>query len=63
MLRYLATSLVHLKAHDFAQMRHMRIRLLAVKGVKTKPVTEQRLDPSIVAALVLHELRTVQQAA
>ena len=32
MLAYLATALAHLQADDYAHMRHMRIRLPAVKG-------------------------------
>ena len=61
MLSYLATALAHLKADDYARMRHMRIRLPATKSAKTK--TEQKVDPGIVAALVLHELNAMQRAA
>ena len=32
-LAYLATALAHLKADDYAHMRHMRIRLPSAKGV------------------------------
>ena len=63
MLSYLSTALAHLKADDYAHMRHMRIRLPAAKRAKAKQVEEQQIDPGIIAALVLHELRTVQQAA
>ena len=63
MLSYLATALAHLNADDYAHMRHMRIRLPAAKRAKAKQVEEQQIDPGIIAALVLHGLRTVQQAA
>ena len=33
MLSYLATALAHLKANDYAHMRHMRIKLPAAKSV------------------------------
>ena len=61
MLAYLATALAHLQADDYAHMRHMRIKLPAAKKDDAKQVAEQQVDPGVVAALVLHELRTVQQ--
>ena len=63
MLSYLATALAHLKANDYAHMRHMRIKLPAVKSAKTNQAAGQPVAPGIVAALMLHELRTMQQAA
>ena len=60
-LAYLATALAHLKADDYAHMRHMRIRLPSAKRAGRRE--EQSVDPGIVAALVLHELNAVQQAA
>ena len=42
MLAYLATALAHLQADDYAHMRHMRIRLPAVKGVSRN----RRLSPT-----------------
>ena len=62
-LAYLATALAHLKADDYAHMRHMRIQLPDAKRSKPKQETGQKVDPAIVAALVLHELNAVQQAA
>ena len=63
MLSYLSTVLAHLKADDYAHMRHMRIKLPPAKRAKAKPGPEQNVDPGIVAALVLHELNAVRQAA
>ena len=63
MLAYLATALAHLQANDYAHMRHMRIRLPAAKRVKARQVAERQVEPGIIAALLLHELHTVQQAA
>ena len=62
-LSYLATALARLKADDYAHMRHMRIRLPDAKRRKAKREAERNVDPGIVAALVLHELNAVQQAA
>ena len=62
-LSYLATALARLKADDYAHMRHMRIRLPDAKRRKAKREAERYVDPGIVAALVLHELNAVQQAA
>ena len=59
LLIYLVKALAHLKADDCAHIRRMRIKLPAVK--RTEP--EQRVALGIIAALVLHELHTVQQAA
>ena len=63
MLAYLATALAHLKADDYAHIRHMRIKLPAAKRSKAKQVATQQVAPGIIAALMLHELHTVQQAA
>ena len=63
MTGYLATALAHLKADDYAHMRHMRIRLPSVKGNKAKRKSEQLVAPGFVAALVLHQLNAVRQAA
>ena len=63
MLSYLATALAHLKADDYAHMRHMRIKLTAAKRSKSKQVATQQVAPGIIAALMLHELHSVQQAA
>lgn len=62
-LSYLATALTHLKADDYAHMRHMRIRLPDAKRNRAKQEEERNVDPGIVAALVLHQLNAVQQAA
>ena len=63
-LAYLATALAHLKADDYAHMRHMRIRLpFAKRSANEKEVADQQVAPGIIAALVLHELNAVQQAA
>ena len=61
MLSYLATALAHLQADDYAHMRHMRIRMPPTQRARRRE--EQSVDPGIVAALVLHELNAVQQAA
>ena len=63
MLSYLATALAHLKAGDYTQMRHMRIRLPPAKKSKYKREAEQNVDPCMVAALMLHQLNAVQRAA
>ena len=60
MLSYLATALAHLKADDYA---HMRIKLPSAKGNKAERKPEQQVAPGIVAALVLHQLNTLQQTA
>ncbi len=62
-LAYLATALAHLQADDYAHMRHMRIKLPPVRKATSEPVADQQIDLGIVAALVLHELNAVQQAA
>ena len=59
MLSYLATALAHLKADDYAHMRHMRIKLPKVR--EREPA--QDIDPALVAALLLHELNDLQPAA
>ena len=61
MLSYLATALAHLKADDYAHMRHMRIKLPKVRQRKPDPVMD--VDPCIVAVLLLHELNELQRAA
>ena len=62
-LAYLATSLAHLRTDDYIHMRHMRINLPAAKRTKWKQLEELQIAPGIIAALMLHELHTVQQAA
>ena len=62
-LSYLATALAHLKADDYAHMRHMRIRLPDARRNRAKQEADRNVDPCIVAALVLHELNAMQQAA
>ena len=59
MLSYLATALAHLKADDYAHMRHMRIKLPKVR--ERKPARD--VDPALVAALLLRELNDLQRAA
>ena len=63
MLSYLTTALAHLKADDYAQIRHMRIRLPPAKINKAKQEAWYNIDPSIVAALVLHQLYVLRKAA
>ena len=63
MLSYLATALAHLKADDYVHMRHMRIRLPPSKRDQANREVEQQVAPSIVAALVLHQLNAVRRAA
>ena len=63
MLSYLATALAHLEADDYAHMRHMRIWLPPAERNKANQTAEQNVEPAIVAALVLHQLNAVQQAA
>ena len=62
-LAYLATVLEHLQDDDCAHRRHMRIKLPPAKRPRAGPGAEQNVDPGIVAALVIHELNSVQQAA
>ena len=59
MLSYLGTALAHLKADDYAHMRHMRVKLPKVR--ERKPV--QNIDPRLVTALLLHEINELQRAA
>ena len=61
MLSYLATALAHLKADDYAHMRHMRIRVPKVR--QRKPDSVMDVDPCIVTVLLLHELNELQRAA
>ena len=61
MLSYLATALAHLKTNNYAHMRHMRIRMPQAREVNRRE--EQNVASGIVAALVLHVLNAVQQAA
>ena len=58
-----ATALAHLKADDYAHMRHMRIRLPAAKATKEARGVEHNVDPGIMVALMLHQLNTMQRAA
>ena len=60
-LSYLATALAHLKADDYAHMKHMRIKLPKVRERKPEPA--QDVDPGLVAALLLNELNESQRAA
>ena len=60
MLTYLATALAHLKADDYADMRHMRIKM--PKAQKSKP-PEKPLDPCVAAAVLLYACKDVLQAA
>ena len=62
-LAYLATALAHLKADDYAHMRHMRIQLPHAKRATEKRETEPSINSGIVAALVLHELNAFKQVA
>ncbi len=62
-LSYLTTALAHLKADDYAHMRHMRIRLPPAKRGQANREVEQQVAPSIVATLMLHHLNAVQRAA
>lgn len=62
-LSYLATALAHLRADDYTHMRHMRVRLPSAKPTRTKRRAEERVDPGIVAALMMHELNAMPQAA
>ena len=61
MVSYLATALAHLKADDYAHMRHMPIKL--PKARERKPESVPDVDPRLVAALLLHELNELQRAA
>ena len=63
MLSYLATALAYLKADDYAHIRHRRIKLPAAKATKEPRGLEQNVGPGIMAALMLHQLNTMQQAA
>ena len=59
MLTNLAMALAHLKADDYAHMRHMRIRLPKVR----ERIPEEKPDAGIVASLLLHQLNELQRAA
>lgn len=59
MLSYLATALAHLKADDYVHMRHMRIRLPQAG----KRLREKKPDPTIIAALLMHQFNELQRAA
>ena len=59
MLSYLGTALAHLKADDYAHIRHMRIRLPKVQERKR----EAQPDRGVVAALLLHQLNELPQVA
>ena len=61
MLSYLATALAHLKADDYARIRHMRIKLPNTQKRKPKPVRD--MVPRLIAALLLYELNELQGAA
>lgn len=62
-LSYLATALAHLKADDYSHMRHMRIRLPMTGNDRKQLEDQPRVDPGILAALVLHQLNSSRQAA
>ena len=62
-LTYLATALAHLKANDYAHLRHMRIRLPAATRTRAEQPSEPQVDPGIVTALMLHELNALPKAA
>ena len=59
LLAYLATALAHLKANDYFNMLHMRVKLPKVR--KRKP--RHNPDPGITATHLLHEYNQTQQAA
>ena len=59
MLSYLATALAHLNADDYVHMRHMRIRLPQAG----KRLREKKPDPTIIAALLMHQFNELQRAA
>ena len=59
MLSYLATALAHLKADDYAHMRHMRIKLPKARGRNLA----QNVDHRLAAALLMHQLNDRQRAA
>ena len=61
MLTNLAMALAHLKADDYAHMRHMRIKLPKVRERKPEPA--QDVDPGLVAALLMHQFNDRQRAA
>ena len=63
MLTNHAMALAHLKADDYAHMRHMRIRLPPVGRPEAQRDTAGKVESGVVAALVLHQLNAVQQAA
>ena len=55
--------LAHLKANDYAHMRHMWLRLPPAKKTTENRVVHQSVDPGMVAASVLQELSDIQQKA
>lgn len=57
------TALVHLKADDYAYIRHMRIRSLSSKRSQEALGPEMNIDPGIVAILMLYQYKTMQQIA
>ena len=59
MLSYLATALAHLKADDYAHMRHMRIKL--PKAREEKP--SEMMNPDMVAAWLMYQYTLVRQVA
>ena len=59
MLSYLATALAHLKADDYAHMRHMRIRL--PRDREEKPSKMPNRD--MVAAWMMYQFSLVRQVA
>lgn len=63
LISYLATSLARLKANDLARLRHMRVELPKAKKRTAKRPLEPRIDSGVVAALMMHELNAMPQAA
>ena len=63
MLSYLVTALAHLKAYDYAHMRHMRIRLPAARKPEKERKPKPSIDRGIIAALLHHELKETRRAA
>jgi hypothetical protein len=63
MLSYLATALAYLKADDYAHMRHMRIKLPSAGKTRKQLDPERKVDPGVVAALMLHKLNAMQMVA
>ena len=63
MLSYLSTALAHLKADDYAHMRHMRIKLPKARTLKRWPEIAWDVAPGLVAAFLLQQFKESQRAA